>query len=134
MALRDLLPDECTYTGADLRQWSPAVVPIDLDAGEFPSGPFDVVAMLGVFEYLRYPTAVLAAAHNCSDRLVVSFTHPTMFANRSQREAKGWVNHFSRGQFRDALHAAGWTISNEATSARRTRHSTVIYSCRSDQQ
>lgn len=127
MSLRELLPEGCTYTGADLRQWSPAVVPIDLDAGEFPSGPFDVVAMLGVVGYLRDPALALRSARKSASRLIVSFAHPTMFGARQSREAKGWINHHSPSEWRVVMRDTGWTIIGQHVHSARLRHRTVLY-------
>lgn len=126
-ALKRFLPSGCTYTPADRWKWDDAVVPVDLEKGEFPIGHFDYTVMLGLLTYLRDPPAVLRSAAASSDRLIVSFAHPRVWASLRRRERGGWINHYRAAEFRHLLAACGWRPLDERVHSARSRHKTVIY-------
>lgn len=68
--IRDRLPTGCTWRGYDLRPLSPEVTAIDLDAGQFPDGKFDVVLLLGVLGWLKRPADVLRRARVAAPLIV----------------------------------------------------------------
>jgi hypothetical protein len=75
MALRDYLPGSCAYTPADVNPASAEILKVDLDNGDLPDGRYDVVALLGVIEYLDRPKQALTSIHQLAPRLITSYTN-----------------------------------------------------------
>ncbi len=111
MALQRLLPNGCTYIAADLTKWTPAVIVVDLNRGEFPPGAYDHIVMLGVLEYLHSPAGALAAARAGGGRLIVSYCHPNPGALIERRRRWRWINDLSEAEFAKMLSAAGWSVA-----------------------
>jgi len=116
MALRAALPAGCRYTPADLVQFAPDTLVIDLNAGDFPDGEFDVVAMIDVVEFLHDPGAVLAAAGRAAPRLVVSY-RPAGGGDATDRRKAGFFNDFSEEDFSGVLAKAGWRVTDRRAGA-----------------
>ncbi len=110
MSLRRFLPSGCRYFPADLPEWSAEVIPVDLEAGEFPSGRYDYVVILGVLEYLANPAAVIAAAADHTGTLIASYGHPGPQSTLSQRRNALWINDFNEDDLRILFRSAGWAI------------------------
>lgn len=117
--LRALLPSGCRYVPADLIRWSEEVIQVDLNAGELPQGCFDYIVMLGVLEYLDDVPTVLHRLRTISDNLVVSYCHPTRFANIAKRRALHWINDFRKRAFLRILVDAGWRPQGQTVYKRR---------------
>lgn len=117
MALREHLPEGCTYTPADLYPWSPEVRHADIDAGCFPDEACDCVVLLGVIEYLREPQLVFRFAQRRAASMVVSYCHP-LTPNRCTRARAGWVNAFSPDELAEMAAGAGWGIVQSETYGR----------------
>ena len=129
MALRRFLEPDVTYIAADLKAWTPDVQVIDLDAGEFPVGEVDAVAMLGVIEYLKRPGMALLRARRAADRLVTSYAHPIGSGAREHRAARGWLNDFKVSGFESLLGRHGWAIEERALFARTDAMEQFVYRC-----
>jgi hypothetical protein len=129
MHLRNLLPEDCTYHPADLQKWADDVVVCDLDAGQFPAGRFDVVAIQGVLEYLKRPGEVLALARQAAPRLVLTYFHPlhvwSYWKNGGRRS-----NYISRKKLGSMLRAAGYTIEQTSPFNVTGRAATWLYACK----
>ncbi len=111
MAVRGFLPPGCSYIPADLTRWTEDTIQVDLNAGQFPEGTYDVIVMLGVLEYLNDVPAVLAKARVHASRLITSYNHPRPFLpiRRRKRRAAEWVNDFRVREFARMLKACGWS-------------------------
>lgn len=116
MALRGALPAGCRHTPADLVQFAGDTIVIDLNAGDFPDGTFDVVVMMDVVEFLHDPGAVLAAAGHAASRLVVSY-RPAAARTSDERRRAGFFNDFTEKGFTDLLTQAGWRIADRRAGA-----------------
>jgi hypothetical protein len=110
MALKALLPDGCTYIPADLVQWRSHVHKADIDAGLFPDGEFDYVAVLGVIEYLERPELLFKFARRAAKAMVISYCHNRV-AEQPARRPEFWVNDFSDDVFAGMIEASGWKVS-----------------------
>jgi len=97
MALRNLLPNGCSYQACDLVARDAATIVCDFNAGEFPeaaAAEADVITMLGVLEYIVDVDAFLARLQRARRNVVVSYC-ATDFTGTADRPALGWINHFS---------------------------------------
>jgi Methyltransferase domain len=98
-----------SYAGFDIHPQADTVVEIDLRR-ELPEEAFDVVACLGLLEYLeevprflgrlaaRYPAALVSYS---------IFDHPKPLTRR-QRRSRGWLTHYTSAQFEHELGTAGF--------------------------
>lgn len=129
LALGKHLPEGCRYQPADLRAWTDEVIAIDLDDGDFPDGEYDVIAMLGVFEYLRDPADVCERAARHADRLVTSFCHPRPDHDPTVRRARGWINAHGERQFAAMLNQAGWRTAETKLLKENENIREMLYRC-----
>lgn len=70
--IRQFLPEGCTWEGYDLRPTEPSIRPINLDAGEFPEGQYDVVLLMGVLGWLKDADGVLLRARGTAPRILTN--------------------------------------------------------------
>ena len=134
MALRSFLDPAVEYVPADLKAWTDEVTAIDLDAGEFPSGRFDAVAMLGVLEYLKKPGLALARARRSADALVVSYCHPRSGADPSSRIMRGWINAYTEDRFEELLPRFGWHVAERKTFNDTPAMRQIVYRCQAGER
>lgn len=111
MALRARLPIGAQYQPADLVAWSADCITVDLNAGPFPAGRYEVVAALGLLEYLHNPAALLTAARNAAYRLIVTYPVYDSRLPITARRGYGWMNDIDLSGFEAMLANAGWRIS-----------------------
>src|SRR3569623_1950188 len=108
MALERVLPEGCRYIPCDLTARDPRTIVCDFNAGDFPVGvAADMVAVLGVVEYLYDAPAFLKRLRDLGRPVVMSYCvagghGPT------DRRALGWVNDFTQDQLIGLLSAAGF--------------------------
>jgi hypothetical protein len=126
MALRDYLPDGCSYIPADIHQWTPDVRHVDVDANTFPEGVFDFVVLLGVLEFLTEPELAFAFARRRATAMVVSYCHPTT-SDIQSRDINGWVNAFSMDDFCKLAAESRWQIARSETFRVQPRTRQMIY-------
>lgn len=110
MALRDFLPPNCVYFPADLYSRSPDCQVVDLNKGEFPTGTYDFITLLGVVEYLTDPQHVLSKALSSAPRMLVTYctmSEPSL----PHRRQMGWVNDLTCYEFESLLSTTGWSIT-----------------------
>jgi hypothetical protein len=96
MALRQSLPNGCTYQPCDIVARDPSTIVCDFNAGEFPdaaAGQTDVITILGVLEYIADVDAFLARLQRAKRDVVLSYC-ATDFTGADNR-ASPWTNHFS---------------------------------------
>lgn len=130
LALGRYLASDCRYQPADLRAWTLEVIPIDLDRGDFPDGPYDAVAMLGLLEYLQDPAVVLRrACEGGSAALITSFCHPQPDADWAFRHKRGWINAFDESEFEAMLNEAGWSIEERTLLKDNENICEMLYRC-----
>jgi hypothetical protein len=98
-----------SYTAFDIRPQTDSVVEIDLSR-ELPDGDFDVVACLGLLEYLEDAAAFLGRLAARYPAALVSYSivdHPNPLMRR-QRRSRGWRTHYTSAQFECELADAGF--------------------------
>jgi hypothetical protein len=108
-ALSRYIPDDCSYTPADVIRRSQRTVVADVNCGEFPDGCFGVVAALGLFEYVHDVKALLTTIHQRAPLLVTSYCVRTT-ADPEPRLERGFVNEYSLNEFVDLCQSVGWTV------------------------
>jgi hypothetical protein len=97
MALRQLLPNGCSYQPCDLVVRDPSTIVCDFNAGEFPemaASEADVITMLGVLEYIVDIDSFLGHLQRAKRDVVLSYC-ATDFSPAVDRPSLGWINHFS---------------------------------------
>jgi SAM-dependent methyltransferase len=109
--LRRTLPAGCEWFGYDLRPLSPNVIALDLDAGEFPDGRFDYVALLGVLTWLKRPAAVLQRARKCAPYLIAT--------DRLSRRL--WKTGHESDELEPMLPGTGWSLDKRVVWQQRRR-------------
>lgn len=108
-ALSRYIPDSCSYTPADLVPRSKRTIVADVNRGEFPDGDYDVVAALGLFEYVHDVPRLLAAIYQRAPLLVASYCVRTT-SRPEPRLERGFVNDYALNHFVDLCQSAGWAV------------------------
>ncbi|MBI1212303.1 MAG: hypothetical protein GC190_12625 [Alphaproteobacteria bacterium] len=101
MRLEAHLPFACTYVPSDVVKRDERTVVADLNAADLPEEflpGVDIVAMLGVWEYLYNPERTFAALARAGKPLVTSYCAVDL-APHFDRGALGWVNEMTGDQF-----------------------------------
>lgn len=129
MALRDFLPEGCTYMPADIVSRTPDCIVVDLNTGPYPAIGSDAVTMLGVLEYIRDPDSVLRQARKYHDQLIFSYvTHAR--GSVESRRAMGWVSDFTLKDICGTVQRTGWRLDSKRCIKRRWRTSEYLFSCK----
>lgn len=114
MVLRQFLRPGCRYQPCDLYPRSPDCLVADLNAGQFPGGRYDWVAMLGVFQFLQDPAWAVRQCRQVAQFAAFSYS-PTIREVPTPkeiqwREGEGWVNHYNYRQYLAMVSEGGWVI------------------------
>ena len=111
-----------SYASFDIRPQADSVVQIDL-RHELPPGDFDLVACLGLLEYLEeVPTFLdrLAARYPAALLSYSIVDHPAPLTRR-QRRSRGWLSDYTTAQFEHELEGAGFArVASRRVSQGRT--------------
>ena len=111
MELRRRMPLGARYLPADLVAWSADCQTVDLNYGPFPAEHYEVIAALGLLEYLQDPAALIAAARSAAYRLLVTYPVADSRLPILARRGYGWMNDFDMAGFESMLTGAGWRIA-----------------------
>jgi SAM-dependent methyltransferase len=113
MALRDVLPHGCSYTGVDILPHHPGVVVANLNMMEFPQGEFDVTTLLGVVEYLENPIWTFRKIRERSGKLIFSYEAEYLWTNSAIAtcEETCRLNFYRPKELNYILSRTGWTPS-----------------------
>ena len=106
---RDLVAARCRYTGADLQPLDDRTLSFDIERDPIPSGPWDVIVLLGVIEYLYDPVAALGKVCASTQSIVFSYCVPRELGPQPGRRMRGWTNALSERELTDAMSAAGFS-------------------------
>jgi hypothetical protein len=109
-ALARHIPPDASYVPADVVRRSDRTVVVDVNAGEFPSGTFDVVATLGLLEYVHDLRALLTRVADASSTLVASYCVVTG-GTRDPRLQRGWMNDLVLADLLDLFVETGWHVA-----------------------
>lgn len=109
-ALERHLPASATYVPADVARLSARTMVVDVNAGQFPDGSYDVVTMLGLLELVHDVPALLRTAAGAAPTLVASYCTVTRW-NRDRRLEKGWFNDLTLSDLLDTFQATGWVVA-----------------------
>ena len=112
MELRRRMPLGAHYQPADLVAWSADCQTVDLNYGPFPAGHYEVIAALGLLEYLQDPAALIAAARSAAYRLIVTYPIEDSRLPIPARRGYGWMNDIDLAGFESMLVGAGWRIAH----------------------
>lgn len=113
---------QVSYASFDIRPQVDSVVEIDLRR-ELPPGDFDLVACLGLLEYLREVPRFLGrlAARYPAVLLSYSIFDHAEPLTRRQRQSRGWLTHYTTAQFEHGLEGAGFAcVARRLVSQGRT--------------
>ena len=118
-AFKALVKGRCTYTGADLNPLDRESLRLDLETDPLPYGPFDVIVLLGVLEYLHKLDRVTDMLRDAAPSLLISYCCvPGEAASTQVRNARlerGWVNHLTAAQVRTQFGRPPFLLSTEET-------------------
>jgi Capsular polysaccharide synthesis protein/Methyltransferase domain/Polysaccharide pyruvyl transferase len=104
---RQLVADRCHYTGADLQPLDEKTLAVDIENDPIPPGPWDVIVLLGVLEYLYDPLSALRKVGAVAQSIVFSYCVPHGPDPQPRRRARGWTNALSEQDLTNAMAAAG---------------------------
>lgn len=108
---RDLITGRCPWLGTDLQPVLPDVLALDLETDPLPFGPWDVVVMLGVLEYIHDPAVVLSKLFAAGDKVVMSYCVPRAGDVVQVRRERGWVSDLALEALLGAAALAGFTLT-----------------------
>lgn len=130
---RSLVEGRCAYLGADLAPLDARTLPLDLETDAPPPGPFDVVVLLGVVEYLTRPEAALAKLTRAAPRAIVSYcclrADVDIGAASPARAARRWLNHFDQKAFEATLERANWRLQRRVPFERTADFEQLLFVC-----
>jgi hypothetical protein len=107
---RQLVAGRCRYTGADLQPLDEKTLVLDIENDSIPPGPWDVIVLLGVLEYLYDPLSALAKIGAAAQKVVFSYCLPTGPNLQLRRRARGWVNALSEENLASAMSVIGLSL------------------------
>ncbi len=110
MTLERHLPFGCSYQPCDVVARDERTIVVDLNADGVPEAALaacDLVAMLGVWEYLFEPGEILQALARARRPILCSYC-PTELTAHLDRRALGWVNDFSLAAFLELARQSGY--------------------------
>lgn len=116
-AFRALVEGRCRYLGADLAPLDDHTLVLNLETDPLPEGPFDLIVLLGVLEYIHDFNAVAARLRASGAGLLLSYcaipgpvAGPEVVAARRER---GWVNDLTPDAFRATFAVAPLSLASE---------------------
>ena len=114
LVLKRFLRPGIRYQPCDLYSRGPGCLVADLNAGEFPTGDFDWVTMLGVLQFLNDPAWAVAQCRLVARSAIFSYS-PTINETPTPgeiawRRNEGWVNEYNRKQYMQIVSDAGWDV------------------------
>lgn len=117
--LEERLPMSNAYRAVDLIDWParreggmPTEI-LDLNRGDFPTGPSDIVVMLGLLAHLHNPEDVLARARQMSERLILTYPTYQLPGVPEERREKGYFNDFTKSQLVRLLARTRWRATRD---------------------
>lgn len=110
-AFRQLVSDRCHYTGADLQPIDRQTLALNLENDPIPLGPWDMIVLLGVLEYLYDPLGALTKIGAEAKSVLFSYCVPCGPDALPQRRERGWTNALSEDELMAAMNAMGFTVS-----------------------
>ncbi|WAC60331.1 capsular polysaccharide synthesis protein [Brevundimonas sp. SL130] len=113
-AFRDLIVGRCPWVGTDLQPVLPAVQSLNVESDELPAGPWDVVVMLGVLEYIHDTSGVLAKLFGAGSKLVMTYCLPRNGDVAQVRRSRGWVNDLTLKYLEAQAEIAGFVLAQTA--------------------
>ncbi|MEI6177402.1 MAG: hypothetical protein WCS43_10970 [Verrucomicrobiota bacterium] len=115
MALRNVLPEGCTYLATDIVSREPGMLAVDLNQLPLPDlGKHDIAVFSGVFEYLTDVSAVLSVVGPMVNRIAASYM---VFENKPdvvRRRANGCVNDYTEAGFIELFGPLGFSLTDKA--------------------
>lgn len=109
MDLEAALQPGCTYIPCDLVPRDDRTLVCDLNAGEIADVDADIVAMLGVLEYIHDPEALLRRIALRWRRLILTYNAAELDAGRD-RLLHGWFNALTSARLVAMAASAGWRL------------------------
>ncbi|WP_246289080.1 methyltransferase domain-containing protein [Rhizobium indigoferae] len=119
-----------TYRGFDLHPQRKGITPFDLRKDKLEDR-YDVIALLGVLEYISDLQSVLRHLRDHCSFLVVSHVSNRVGMSADEMAKLNWTTVLSKGAFSSELTKAGFSIVEDRTT---TNGQTVIWLCEVDGQ
>ncbi|MGR9357843.1 methyltransferase domain-containing protein [Rhizobium leguminosarum] len=117
-----------TYRGFDLHPQRKEITPFDLRKDKLQDR-YDVIALLGVLEYISDLQSVLRHLRDHCSYLVVSHVSNRVGMSADEMAKLNWTTVLSKGAFSSELIRAGFSIVEDRTTA---NGQTVIWLCEVD--
>lgn len=115
MLLKEFLSEDCEYQPCDLFSRCPGCIVADFNKGDFPiEGKYDWVTLIGLFQFLDDPMALLRKCSKISKNMIVTYS-PLIHEKLTRKEmlwrrGVGWNNHYTLKQYLAIVSESGWAI------------------------
>ena len=110
MVLHGLIPETCFYFSMDATDKWGATYILDLNAATLPDfpGPFDVVTMIGVIEYIHDTERLFDRVAACASKGIVLTYAAENWMPDIDRAYNGWVNTLKTGDILNSMKVRGF--------------------------
>jgi hypothetical protein len=116
MHLETLLPAGSVYIPADLEPLDERCLRVDLNTDSVPRGPYQVVSLLGVAEYLFDLPRILGEVRSESESLLLSYCCVTDRSPEvlAARRRTGWANAYTDDELIGLARELGWRLTRSS--------------------
>lgn len=117
-SFRDMVAPRCTsFLGADLNPLDAETLRLNLESDPLPEGPFDLIVLLGVLEYIHDFDAVAGRLRDSGADLLLTYCAAPGAAADAEvvalRRERGWVNDLTAERFRASFDRAPLRLAVE---------------------
>ena len=111
LALKQMLPEGCTYFHSDIAKRADDTLVADLNK-ELPKLPkVDYVVFSGVLEYIYDVSRILEYAARSADHILFSYATTDAFDSVNERRYNGWVSDLGSDDIAKVAEAIGYRLS-----------------------
>lgn len=114
------------YQGYDLHPQAERFAPLDIKSDQLPR-EYDVIALLGVLEYIQDIQPILADLATKCRYFVVSHTCNPIGVSAEEIKRRNWITLLSKEKFEDELDRAGFILLDDAMTK---NGKTIVWLCR----
>jgi hypothetical protein len=111
LALKEMLPEGCTYLHSDIVKRAKDTLVIDLNK-EYPKLPqVDYIVFSGVLEYVFEVKELLIHLSQFTNHFVFSYAITNVFPEKSNRRSHGWVSDLSEASILAIADEMKWSYT-----------------------
>ncbi|MCY0966452.1 methyltransferase domain-containing protein [Parathalassolituus penaei] len=112
--LKEFIPEDCTYTGADLVARTDDTLFLEINDDIWPDGQWDVVVAAGVLEYVYDVKRFFERVRQRSGRLIFTYHVDNVSGDvaRLKRLESGWLSDFRFSELVICWESSGWNVAS----------------------